>query len=261
MERLVGGQSDRIAQLPDNLVIVAERDRSDSRQSGRLDGLITFLERSCHLIVVETGGTVLPCALLLRRHLHLSQLHIVPEDDLGCLGKHREVYLFSIAVHAHVNTTGIHPSASVLSGSDIVEVTHHIITEIVLQMLSTSGIARFGTCPESVKINGFFLQVETETVEMIVPVGVFDDDFHLGIHLLCRSYHQFLAGISHQAQAVVCPTLTAFGGNLIIVLDVDEEEIVENEIVKMLRRVFSDFPDFLTVGRTRITVSLEIRGF
>ena len=66
MERLVGGQADRIAQLSDNLIIISERDSGNACQSGRQDGLITLLERRCHLIVIETRRAVLPFAFLLR---------------------------------------------------------------------------------------------------------------------------------------------------------------------------------------------------
>ena len=43
--------------------------------------------------------------------------------------------LFGIAVHAHVNATGINPSATVSPWGNIVEIAHDVVAEIVLQVL------------------------------------------------------------------------------------------------------------------------------
>ena len=43
--------------------------------------------------------------------------------------------LLSIAVHAHVDATGINPSASVSPRGNIVEIAHDVVAEIVLQVL------------------------------------------------------------------------------------------------------------------------------
>ena len=95
--------------------------------------------------------------------------------------------LLSIAVHAHVDASGVNPSAAVLAWGDIVEIPDDVIAQVVLEVLCRSGIARLGARPDAIEVLRFFLEVEAETVEVVVPIRIFDDDLHLRINLLGRS--------------------------------------------------------------------------
>ena len=68
---------------------------------------------------------------------------------------------------------------------------------------------------------------------MIIPVRIFDDDLHLRIDGLCRTYHQILGCIVHQGEPIFCPRLLSFGCNLHRTLAAGEEEIVEQKLVEM----------------------------
>ena len=99
-------------------------------------------------------------------------------------------------------------------------------------------------------------------MEVVVPVGVLDDDLHLGVHFLGGIDHKFAACISHEAQTVFCPALAALllGGYLVVVLQVDEEEVVEDEVVEELCRVLSHLFHLLALVLTGVAVGLEVGG-
>ena len=199
----------------------------------------------------------------LRCNLHVIQLHVVPEDNLWRLRQHRQMQLLGVAVHAHVNATGIHPSATILSRGDIIEESHHIITQIVLQMLGRCRVARLRTSPEAIEIERFLLEVEAEAMEMVVPVRILDDDLYLRIHLLRGIHNEFTPGIGHQSQTILRPTFPTplLGGYLFIVLQIDEEEVVEDKVIEELSCIFRHLLHLLPLHRTSITVSLEVGGF
>ena len=95
---------------------------------------------------------------------------------------------------------------------------------------------------------------------MVVPVGVLDDDLHLGVHFLGGIDHKFATSIGHESQTVFRPALAALllGGYLVVVLQVDEEEVVEDEVVEEFRRVFRNLLHLLPFHGTGITVGLEV---
>ena len=96
---------------------------------------------------------------------------------------------------------------------------------------------------------------------MVVPVRIFHDDLHLGVYFLGGIHHQFLSGIGHQSESVFRPTLVSFGGNLVVVLQVDEEEVVEDEVIEELGGEFRHLFHLLALVLTGIAVSLEVGGF
>ena len=140
--------------------------------------------------------------------------------------------LLGIAVHAHVDASGVDPSAAIATWSDVVEIAHDVVAQVVLQVLCRTGVAGLGARPEAVEVGGLLLEVEAQSVEVVVPVGVFDDDLHLRVHGLRRVHHQLAAGIGHQPQAVVRPALAALRADLVVVLQVDEEKVVEDDVIK-----------------------------
>ena len=140
--------------------------------------------------------------------------------------------LLGIAVHAHVDASGVDPSATIATRSDVVEVAHDVVAQVVLQVLSRTGVAGLGARPEAVEVERFLFEVEAQPVEVVVPVGVFDDDLHLRVHGLRRVHHQLATGVGHETESVFCPTFCAFGGYLIVIFQVDEEKVVEDDVIK-----------------------------
>ena len=128
-------------------------------------------------------------------------------------------------------------------------------------MLRRTRVARLGACPEAVEVEGLLLQVEAQSVEVVVPIGVFDDDLHLRVDGLGRVDHQLASGIGHQAQAVFGPASGAFCRNLVVVLQVDEEEVVEDEVVEEPGGIFRHLAHLLALVFACIAVGLEVGGF
>ena len=97
-------------------------------------------------------------------------------------------------------------------------------------------------------------------MEVVVPVRVFDNHLHLGIDSLGRLHHQFTTSVSHESEPIVRPTLVTLGGYLVIVLQVDEEEIVEDKVIKEPGCIFRYLLHLLPFLLSCITIGLEIRG-
>ncbi len=98
-------------------------------------------------------------------------------------------------------------------------------------------------------------------MEMIIPVGVFDDHFHLRVDSLCRIHHQFTSSLRHEFEPVFRPTLITLRRYLIIIFQVDEEEVIQNEIVEKPGGKYSDTLYLLPFLLARVTVSFEIGWF
>ena len=157
-------------------------------------------------------------------------------------------------------TTSIHPSTTILPWSYIVEVAYNIITQVILQVLCRTRVARLRACPDAIKIGRLFLKIEAKAVEMIVPIGIFHNDLYLGVHLLSGVYHQFTPRISHQAEPILRPALTTpfLRRNLIIVLQVDEKEIVKDEVIKESGGVLSHLSHHLPLVASGVAVGFKV---
>ena len=95
-------------------------------------------------------------------------------------------------------------------------------------------------------------------MKMVIPIGIFHDDFHLGIDSFGRIHHQLAPSIGHESESVFRPTLATFSCYLVIVLQVDEKEVVENDVVKESGCVFRDMFHLLPFVLSCITVGLEV---
>ena len=112
----------------------------------------------------------------------IGKEHHVPRLGDGC-----QMQLFRIAVHTHLDTACIHPTAAVITRTQILEIADDIITQIVLQMLGTGWIARLRTRPDTIEKFWSVLQVKTQSLEMVIPVGILDDNLHLRVYSLRRT--------------------------------------------------------------------------
>ena len=127
-------------------------------------------------------------------------------------------------------------------------------------MLVAGRIPGFGAGPYAVEDLRPVFQVEAQALEMVIPVGVLDDDLHLGIDLLGGTDHQVAAGFVHQFQAVLRPGLVPLGGNLDVLLAAGEEEVVQKELVEVTGRMLGDLLHHGAVVGVRVAEGLEIVG-
>ena len=187
MEGLIGLDTNRISQLPNQLVCFSQGDISDTRHRGRCHRLITILKRRLHLVIAPTSSHILPRGTQTVVQGHIQQLMIGKEHHISRLGNSCQMQLFRIAVHTHLDTASIHPAASIIARTQIFEIADDIVTQVVLQMLGTGRISCLSTRPDAIEEFRTVFQVKAKSLEMIIPVGIFDDDFHLRIHCLRRT--------------------------------------------------------------------------
>ena len=125
-------------------------------------------------------------------------------------------------------------------------------------MLVTRGVTGFGTCPHTIEDERTILQVEAQASEMVIPVRIFNNNLHLRIHRLCWAYHQVTPSLIHQLQAVFSPSHIAFSCNFYWTLATGKEEIIEQELIKMLGRMLGNVLYNLPVFWVRIAESLKV---
>ena len=258
MKRLVGFYTHRIPQLMNQLIRLFQHNTGYTGHRGRFYQRAVFQpDGSGHLIIVKAGTHSLPGSTVFRRQLHIQKLVIGKENNLGSLGKHGQMKLFGIPVHTHVQSTYIDPSPTVITRTQVIEITDNIITQIVLQMLITCRVPCFSTGPDTVKELGTFLQIKSQTLKVIIPVGIFDNHLYLRIHFLGRFQHEVTTGLGHQLQAVVRPALHSFCLYFYVGLAAGEEEIIQNKLIKLFRRGFRNLLHHLAVFGIGIAECLE----
>ena len=260
VEDLIGLDTDRLSELAHQVVRLAEHHVGDARHGGRRHGLPALADRGGHLVIVPAGGAVLPGGPEARVQLHAQQLAVVEEHHVARFGDGREEELFGIAVHAHIDAAGVHPAAPVAPSGDVLEIAHDVVAEVVLQMLVAARVAGFRAGPDPVEDLRPAFQVEPQPLEMVIPVGVLDDDLDLGVDGLRGAHDEVAPGFVHQLQAVLRPAAVALRGDFHVLLAAGEEEIVQEELVKVLRGVFRDALDPGAVFRIGVAESFEVVG-
>ena len=258
MEGLIRLDTDGLAQLTRQLVSLTQGDICDTSHRGGRHHLITILKGCLHLIIAPAGTHILPGGTEVIVQGNFQQLMVGKEHHVASLGDSRQVQLLRIAVHTHLDTSGIHPATSVIAWTQVLEVADDVVAQIVLQMLGTAWIARLRTSPDAIKELRTILQVKAKSLKMIIPVGVLDDDFHLGVHCLCRTNHQVLRRIVHQLQAIGGPCPITFGSHLYRTLTTGEEKVVEQELIEMTGSGLSDLLHHLAMLRVRVAEGLKL---
>ena len=114
-------------------------------------------------------------------------------------------------------------------------------------MLCATRVACFCTGPYTVEELRSTFQVKAQSLEMVVPVGVLDDDLHFRVYLLGGLQNQFRTGFGHEVYAVLGPALFPFSLDFDVGLAACEEEVVENEIIEMLCCMLCYLAYFLAV--------------
>ncbi len=133
--------------------------------------------------------------------------HPVEQGDFRRLGEQRVPQLFGIAVGVQ-RRIGVDPAAAIIMvRADVAEIADDFVGLILLQQLvGDDRVARFGAGIEAVIHQRLLFQVETQALEVFVPVGELDDDLDVGVDLLCRPQHQGPGrDLTHFFQAVLRP--------------------------------------------------------
>ncbi len=182
----------------------------------------------------------------------------VEQNDLGRLGEHRVPQLLGIAVDiAHV--VGVDPAAAIRAGADIVEISDDLVALILLEKLvGDLRVARLGAGVDRVEHAGFAFEVVAQPLEVLVPIGIFDDHPDAGIDRARRLEHQVLRRFAHRIEPILRPAPRAFGGDVGVALARIEEEVVENHLVEVTRGALDRLPAFGAVGRALVVEGTEL---
>ena len=96
---------------------------------------------------------------------------------------------------------------------------------------------------------------------MVIPVRILDDYLHLRIHLSCRFEDEVLSCLSHNLESVLCPAHVSLSSDVIFRFCTCVEEVVENELVKVLCSVLRYLLHLLSVLRVGVAECLETIAF
>ena len=181
----------------------------------------------------------------------------VEDRDFGRLGEQRQPQLLLEPV-GQVHPALIHPAAAVAAGLQVLEVADDGEAVVLLQVLVPAGIAGFRARVDPVEDAGLGFQVEAEALEVVVPVGVLDDDFHLRVDGFGWPEHERARGFVHLRQAELGPRALALGGDVGVGLAVGEEEVVQDELVEIAGRELHDLLHQGPVFRIGVAEGLEL---
>ena len=88
---------------------------------------------------------------------------------------------------------------------------------------------------------GFRLQIEAQTLKVLVPVRVLDHHLHFRIDRFRRLDDECARGFIQKIEPESSPALGSFGADAVFALAVGEEKIVENDFVEQPGRELHDF--------------------
>ena len=103
------------------------------------------------------------------------------------------------------------------------------------QLVGDHRVARFGAGVDRIEHVRFIGEIVAEPVEMLVPIGIFDDDLGARILLFRRAKHEVARRLAHLRQPVIGPAAIALGRDVGVGLHRVEEEVVEDHLVEMAR--------------------------
>ena len=200
-------------------------------------------DEAIHLLKHVPGQA---CQLRFWRHApvilpdRLVQLPDVEERDLRRLREEREPELLGVTVEVS-EPARVHPSAPVSAWLDVLEVSEDRIAVVLLQVLvAVHRVARLGPGVDPVEVLRLGLEVESQVLEVVIPVRVLDDDLHVRIDRPCRLHHQGSPGFVHLLEPEGRPAPAAFRADAEVALAAREEEVVEDDLVEVPRRELDD---------------------
>ncbi len=127
-------------------------------------------------------------------------------------------------------------------------------------LIVEDGIAGLRAGVDAVEDSWFAIEVVAVGLEVLVPVGKFDDELDLGVDGFGGADDEVARGIVHHAQAEVAPALVALGGDVGGGLGVVEEEVVENDLVEVARGELGNLLDECALGGIGVAEGDELAG-
>ena len=122
-----------------------------------------------------------------------------------------------------------------------------------------AGVAGFGPGIDHVEDILLLAGVIARFLIAFVPVGVLDDEVHLGIDL-ARQVNDLVGELLHHVQAVILPGLLALGLDAHLAPAGGEEEIVQYDLIKHAGQLAHDAQVFLAVAGIGIAEGIVVRG-
>ncbi len=119
------------------------------------------------------------------------------------------------------------------------------------------GIPGLGARIYPVKEWRFGFEIESETLKMLIPVGIFHNHLNLRINSLCRANDKALRSLRHLLQPEIGPAHFTLVPYAQFALAVGEEEIIENDLVKVPCSEFNYLLHLPAMFRIGIAVGLK----
>ena len=256
MRRPAGGDADGLAQLV--------QERIDLRQgiAGHGPGHRLALAAGrrhigrADLLQVQAGLRRLPGtgAVVDRAQSVLP----VPERDLLGLGEGGVPDLLGIAVG--VAAAVVDPHAVVAAGLDVLQVSREAVALILLQVLfAVDRIAGLDARIDAVEDLRLDVEVVAQALEMLVPIGVLDDQVELGVDGLGGLDQLVQGDVIEEIQAVLRPAPGSLGGDVRGRLGGGEEPVVQDQLVEMAGGRFGDGLQAVAIALTGIGCAGDLR--
>src|SRR5208283_5693173 len=200
-----------------------------------------------NFLPIHIGRFVLPGTVA--RLWFPQQIEIIEQRHFFGLGENGKPELLGIAIGV-ADGVGVDPSSAHAPEGDVLEVANDFVALILLQVLiGRHGIARFRPGVDGIENFGLLSKVVAVPLEVLIPVGEFDDDLYFGINGAGWAHHQIARDFVHGLDPEICPALIALGGDVRGRFGVGKEKVVENDFVKMFRGELGDVLHILAVGR------------
>jgi hypothetical protein len=124
-------------------------------------------------------------------------------------------------------------------------------------MLVARRIAGLRTGVQSVEKFRPGFQIEAESLEMFVPVGVFYDDLHLRIDPPGRFENELFSRLCEQLKAKFRPTSISLRLNALFAFTAGKKKVIQYHLIEIFRREFDDLFQFFSQFRIGIAVRLK----
>ena len=185
----------------------------------------------------------------------------VEEHQFFGLCQHGHIRLLQIEIHVGGGAEGIDPAAAVAPGGGVFHEADDGIGQVPLQMLG--GVLRIpglGAGVDHIEDILLLAGVIAAFLIAFVPVGVLDDEIHLGIDAL-GFVHDHTGKVLHYMEAVVLPALLALGLDAHLTGAAGEEKVIQNDLVKHGGDIPHDLHIALPVGGIGVAEGIVVGGF
>ena len=184
----------------------------------------------------------------------------VEEHQFLGLGQHGHVGLLQVEVHVGGGAEGIDPAAAIAPGSGVLHEADDGIGQVALEMLGrVLGIPGLGAGVDHVEDVLLLAGVVAAFLIALVPVGILDDEVHLGVDAL-GFVHDHTGEVLHHVEAIVLPALVALGLDAHVAGAAGKEEVIQNDLVKDRGDVPDDLHIALPVGGIGVAEGVVVGG-